>query len=74
MLDENWMTPEELEKALGFSTSSQAKLRCEGKLPYSKFGNRVFYSKVKISALLEDNSMEGMTQRMTQTKLKQISA
>jgi hypothetical protein len=48
-----WLSTIDLEKEFGISISSQNKMRMAKKIPYSKFGKKVFYSRSKINALLE---------------------
>ena len=49
-----WLSTMDLESEFGIKISTQNKQRMSGKLPYSKFGKKVFYSRVKINKVLED--------------------
>ncbi len=49
-----WLSTIDLEEEFGIKISSQNKQRMAGKLPYSKFGKKVFYSRAKINQMLED--------------------
>ena len=53
-IQKEWLTPKELEYEYGFSVSRQAKLRMEGKIPYSKIGKYIRYSRTAINQWLED--------------------
>ena len=48
-----WLTPQELEVEYCFSMSHQARLRIEGKIPYSKIGRYIRYSRNAINVWLE---------------------
>ena len=54
MLKKEWLSTIDLEEEFGIKISTQNKMRMAKKLPYSKFGKRVFYSRVKINTMLED--------------------
>jgi hypothetical protein len=58
---ENWITPDELEEKLGISKSHQGKMRMDGRIPYSKWGSKVYYKIEQIVAILEQNMIVGMT-------------
>ncbi len=49
-----WISPHDLEQALGIKISTQNKMRMEKRLPFSKLGKKIFYSKTKINQLLLD--------------------
>ena len=49
-----WLSPQNLEKEFGIKISTQNKLRMAKKLPYSKLGKFVKYSRTKINQLFED--------------------
>jgi hypothetical protein len=49
-----WLTPKQLEAEYGIKVSTQNKMRMARKLPYSKLGKFVRYSRVKINKMLED--------------------
>ena len=48
-----WMTPEQLAAEYKFSKSRQARLRMERKIPYSKIGSYIRYSRDAINKWLE---------------------
>lgn len=50
----DWLSPVELEQEFGLKTSTQNKMRMAKKIPYSKVGSFVRYSRVKINEWLED--------------------
>ena len=49
-----WLSTIDLKGEFGIKISTQNKLRMAGKIPYSKFGKRVFYNRAKINQMLED--------------------
>jgi len=49
-----WLSPRDLENEFGIKISTQNKMRMAKKIPYSKFGKKVFYSRSKINTLLEE--------------------
>ena len=49
-----WLSTHDLEEEFGIKISTQNKMRMAKKLPYSKFGKRVFYSRTKINQMLSD--------------------
>lgn len=48
-----WLMPLELELEYSFSKSRQARLRMEKKIPYSKIGSYIRYSREAINKWLE---------------------
>lgn len=48
-----WLSPLELEAEYCFSVSRQARLRMEKKIPFSKIGNYIRYSREAINNWLE---------------------
>ena len=52
-----WMSPHDLDKEFGIKISTQNKMRMEKRLPFSKFGKKVFYSRAKINQLLLDSEV-----------------
>ena len=53
-----WLTPKDLELEFGILRQTQAKLRVEGRLPYSKLGTKIVrYDRLKINELFEDNAV-----------------
>ena len=53
-LQKDWLTPTDLESEYGIKVSTQNKMRMAKKLPYSKLGKFVRYSRAKINKLFED--------------------
>lgn len=49
-----WMNPQDLHSEFGISTSTQNKLRMKKTIPFSKIGNKIFYSREKINAWIEN--------------------
>jgi len=49
-----WYSPQGLENHYGFSKSRQARLRMERKIPFSKVGSYIRYSKEAINQWLEN--------------------
>lgn len=58
MSSNDWLDPKKLEAEFGIAESTQARYRSEKKIPYSKIGGFVFYSRAKIHEWLESNSFE----------------
>jgi len=50
----SWLTPTDLETEYSFSKSRQARLRMERKIPFSKIGNYIRYSREAINHWLEN--------------------
>lgn len=49
-----WLSPKELELEFGIKISTQNKMRMAKKLPYSKLGKFVRYSRTKINQMFTD--------------------
>jgi len=49
-----WLSPNTLEELYGFSKSRQARLRMERKIPFSKIGSYIRYSRKAINQWLEE--------------------
>lgn len=49
-----WLRPQDVEDEFGIKVQTQNTLRREGRIPYSKRGNFIFYDRVKIDEWLED--------------------
>ena len=49
-----WLTPLDLQDLYNLKLSTQNKLRMSKKIPYSKFGKKIFYSRAKINQLFDD--------------------
>ena len=55
-----WITPTVFEQEFGIPKQTQAKMRSEGRLPYSKLGTKVVrYDRQKIDKMFEDNAVIG---------------
>ena len=52
-----WLDPRGLHNAYGFSTSRQATLRSEGKIPFHKVGRYIRYKREDIDAWLDNHKM-----------------
>lgn len=50
----SWISPIQLQQEYGFKINLQAKLRMDRKIPYSKVGKTIRYSRTKINAWLEN--------------------
>lgn len=50
-----WIKSHQVQRMLGISPGTLQTLRLNGTIPYSKVGGVLFYSKIDISRLLEDN-------------------
>lgn len=55
-----WLTPHDLFDEFGFSLSTQAKYRMDKKIPFSKIGKYIRYSRKAIDAWLEDHAVGGV--------------
>ena len=53
----DWLDPRGLHNAYGFSTSRQATLRSEGKIPFHKVGRYIRYKREDIDAWLDSHKM-----------------
>ncbi len=55
MNQNQWLTPEDVENEFKISRSTQAKLRMNKKIPYSKIGGKIVrYNREKINQWLND--------------------
>lgn len=48
-----WMTPDDVEQEFGIKKSTQNAWRHQKKIPYSKMGKFVYYSREKLYAMLD---------------------
>ena len=55
-----WLNPHELMELYGIAVNTQAKWRVEKKIPYSKVGKFVRYSKAEINEWLKNHSVRGV--------------
>jgi len=51
----DWLTPEDLEAEFGIKATTQANMRSEKRIPYSKIGNFIFYSRKKLYKWFEEH-------------------
>ena len=49
-----WLTPDELESEFRISTSTQAKMRMAGTIPYHKIGKYVRYKRADINKWFDE--------------------
>ncbi|RRS31416.1 MAG: hypothetical protein P794_03930 [Epsilonproteobacteria bacterium (ex Lamellibrachia satsuma)] len=54
----DWLTPEDVEQEFGIKINSQANMRSKKKIPYSKIGNFIYYSRQKLYKWFEDHHQE----------------
>jgi len=52
-----WLRPADLEEEFGIKTDTQAQMRKESRIPFSKRGKFIYYDREKIDAWLEDAAM-----------------
>ncbi len=53
-----WLTPNDVFEIYEISTSTQAKMRMSRKIPFSKIGKYIRYSRTEINKWLQDHSVE----------------
>jgi hypothetical protein len=53
-LKAKWLRPKDLQEQLGISLSRQARLRCDGVLPYYKINSFVYYDADELNQLIAD--------------------
>jgi hypothetical protein len=56
-MDEKYISPKSFEQRFDIKTSTQKKLRAEGKLPYIKFGRFVKYDLLDIYNLFNSHKV-----------------
>jgi len=54
-LDSRWMSIEDFRLQFGISKPTQARLRKNGNLPYSKIGKVIRYDRILIDKYFEDH-------------------
>lgn len=63
LVQNRWLTPDDLEAEYGFSKSVQAKMRMSSNrstLPYSKIGGKfIRYDRIAIDKWLEEHQVQG---------------
>jgi hypothetical protein len=57
------ITPEELEKEVGWTRKTQANLRSKGALPYVKLGRKIVYRLKDIRDMIELHLVNGGNER-----------
>jgi hypothetical protein len=55
-----WLNVKDFEEEFGVSSSTQAKWRSSGILPYSKLGGFVFYDRNLIDKAFENHCVSGV--------------
>lgn len=55
-----WLTPNDLHNEYGFSLSTQSKYRMYKKIPFSKIGKYIRYSRKAIDAWLEEHAVQAV--------------
>lgn len=58
MKEKHWLNPDELLATFGIAKSTQAKMRKDRTIPYSKIGGFIFYNIEKIEAWIDAHSIE----------------
>jgi hypothetical protein len=58
MEKKRWINPNEFAEMFGIAKSTQAKMRREKSIPYSKIGGFIFYSVEKIETWLDAHSID----------------
>ncbi len=58
MTNKDWLNTQQLMQEFGIALSTQAKYRREKKIPYSKIGGFVYYSRAKINEWIESHMFE----------------
>ena len=54
MEKKDWLSPDEVFANYGIAKSTQAQYRAAGKIPFSKLGRKVLYSRKRLDKWLED--------------------
>lgn len=57
MQNTEWLNPRKFEQEFGMSLSTQATYRSKKKIPYTKVGGFIYYSRAKIDTWLLQHSM-----------------
>lgn len=58
-MEKRWLNVKDFHAEFGIAESTQAKMRKERKLPYSKLGGFIFYDRNLINEVLENHCMVG---------------
>ncbi len=53
----DWISPKEMAAEFGITITTQNRLRMQKKIPYSKIGRTVKYSRSKINTWFEDHTI-----------------
>ncbi len=59
MEKKEWLSPDEVVTEYGIAKSTQAQYRAEGKIPFSKLGRKVLYSRKRLDEWLQSLEMQG---------------
>jgi hypothetical protein len=54
IVESKWLSPDDLFRIYEIAKATQAQYRIEKKIPYSKIGRRIFYSREKIDQWIEN--------------------
>ena len=57
-VQKEWLTPDELFEEYKISKSTQGKFRMDRKIPFSKIGKYIRYSRTEINKWLESHKVE----------------
>ena len=54
----DWLSIDEVTEEFGFSRTMQSEYRKEGKIPYSKLGRKILYSRERLNKWLKSLEMK----------------
>jgi len=57
-MNSEWLSPKQFEAEFGISLSTQATYRSKKKIPYSKVGGFIYYSREKINSWLRQHTID----------------
>ncbi len=57
-IQKEWLTPDDVEEGYEISKSTQSKLRMKRKIPFSKIGKYIRYSRTELNKWLQDHAVE----------------
>lgn len=57
-MNNEWLNPKQFEDEFGISLSTQAQYRSKKKIPYSKVGGFIYYSREKINSWLRQHTID----------------
>ncbi len=58
LTQKEWLTPQDLEDEYAIKKQTQSKYRMNRKIPFSKIGKFIRYSRTEINKWLEDNKID----------------